>query len=414
MPEFVADFHIHSRYSRATSKDLTIQALARWAKLKGVTVLGTGDFTHPLWFQELSEALRDAGGGLYEHGGTRFLLTAEVNTLFYKGGRAHQIHHLLFVPSLEVAQRLNGELAAFGDLVLDGRPMLRIEPPRLVELVRAVESRSLVIPAHAWTPHFSLFGSNSGFDRIEECYEQQTEHIVALETGLSSDPAMNWRLSTLDRFALISNSDCHSGRRIGREANVFDTELSYDAIAQALRTRDPRSFRVTVEFFPEEGKYHYDGHRACKFRCAPSETRAKEFRCPVCGRRVTVGVLHRVEALADRPEGMTPSDAIPFRRLVPLEEIIAEALGVGTGTQAVEREYQQLLYKCGTEFDVLLKADEAALRAAAPERIAEGILRMRRGELRVEPGYDGEYGTVRIFGEGEPVAASSEQQLTLF
>ena len=414
MPEFVADFHVHSRYSRATSKELTVDELAKWAKIKGIGVLGTGDFTHPLWLQELQDTLRPAGPGLFDHQGARFILTSEVNTLFYKAGKAHQIHHVLFAPGFEAVERINRELEAFGSLSLDGRPTLQMEAWRLVEVVLGIEPRCLIVPAHAWTPHFALFGSNSGFDSVEECFEHQTRNIFVLETGLSSDPAMNWRLSELDRYALISNSDSHSARRIGREANVFNCELSYDAIVGALKTNDPAKFLYTIEFFPEEGKYHFDGHRTCGVRFSPQETRRHHYRCPTCGRRVTVGVMHRVEALADRPEGAKSPRAIPFKHLVALDEIIGDALGVGVGSQAVEREYQQLIHTCGTEFDVLLKAPEDELRKATSAKIVEGILRMRRGEVTVEPGYDGEYGKVKIFDAAESKAASNEQQLTLF
>ncbi len=414
MPRFVADFHIHSRYSRACSKDLTVGELAKWAKIKGIGVLGTGDFTHPFWLDELKETLRETGDGLYEHQGVRFLLTSEVNTLFYKAGRAHQIHHILLAPSIEAVERINQELEPFGNLSLDGRPTLRMEAWRLVEVVLGVEPRCLIVPAHAWTPWFSLFGSTSGFDTVEECFEHQAANIFALETGLSSDPAMNWRLSALDRYALISNSDAHSARRIGREANLFDCAQTYDAIIDAIKGKDRRQFLGTLEFFPEEGKYHFDGHRACRIRWSPSETKRHGFRCPTCGRKVTVGVMHRIEALADRPEGTVPERAIPFTRLVPLEEIIADALGVGTGTQTVEREYQALIYACGTEFNVLLTAPEEALRKATTAKIAEGILRVREGRVSIEPGYDGEYGKVRIFDKAPAPSEASEQQLTLF
>ena len=413
MPKFIADFHIHSRYSRACSKALTVAELATWAKLKGLGLLGTGDFTHPLWLEELKDALREAGGGLYEHGGVRFILTAEVNTLFYKAGRAHQIHHILFAPSIAAVERINQALEAFGSLSLDGRPMLKMEARQLVQLVLGLEPRCLIVPAHAWTPWFAIFGSTSGFDTVEECFEDQAEHIRVLETGLSSDPAMNWRLSALDRYALISNSDAHSARRLGREANIFDCALDYDVIAEALRTNDRRRFLSTLEFFPEEGKYHYDGHRACQVRWAPAETKRHGGRCSVCGKKVTVGVMHRVEELADRPDGQAPAGR-PFQRIVPLEEIIANALEANPGTKAVEREYQQLLYKCGTEFGALLDAAEDDLRKATTPKIAEGILRMRRGQVEVTPGYDGEYGIVNVCGAGEPAATSAEHQMTLF
>ncbi len=413
MPEFAADFHIHSRFSRACSKDLCVRELAKWAKLKGIGVLGTGDFTHPLWLEELEAGLRPTGTGLFEADGACFMLTSEVNTLFYKRGKAHQIHHVLLAPSFEVVKRINRELEAFGSLSLDGRPTLQMDAWRLVEIVIGVDPRCMVIPAHAWTPHFALFGSNSGFDSVEECFEHQAKNIFALETGLSSDPAMNWRLSALDRYTLISNSDSHSARRIGREANVFNCERTYDEIIRTLQTKDRTKFLYTVEFFPEEGKYHLDGHRNCRVRLTPAETKHANFRCPGCGKRVTVGVMHRIDTLADRPEGQQPANAIPFKHLVPLEEIIADAIGIGVGSQAVEREYMNLVTRCGTEFDVLLRASEDELRRVAPAKVAEGIVRVRNGQVHIEPGYDGEYGKVRMFATEEPPAAT-EQQMTLF
>jgi len=413
MPEFVADFHIHSRYSRACSKDLTVRELAKWAKLKGVGLLGTGDFTHPLWLQELQETLRPTGHGLFAFDGAHFILTTEVNTLFYHGGRAHNIHHILLAPSFETVERINREFAGSGSLQLDGRPILHLEASRLVEIVTGIDARAVVIPAHAWTPHFSIFGSNSGFDTVEACFGKQAEKIFALETGLSSDPAMNWRLSQLDRYVLISNSDSHSARRIGREANVFDCELDYDEILRVLKTKDRSKFLYTVEFFPEEGKYHFDGHRNCKVRLSPEETKRRGKLCPVCGRPVTVGVLNRIAALADRAEGAMSPNAIPFKHMVGLEEIISEALSVGVGTQTVDREYFNLLERCGTEFSVLLKTPEEQLRQATSPRIVDGILRMRRGQVLIEPGYDGEYGTVKIFSAQE-TAQAGEEQMTLF
>jgi uncharacterized protein (TIGR00375 family) len=280
----------------------------------------------------------------------------------------------------------------------------------------AADPRCVIVPAHVWTPHFSVFGSNSGFDTLQECYGPQARNIFALETGLSSDPAMNWRLSALDRYALLSNSDCHSARKMGREANVFDCEMSYDGLIGAIKSKDPAKFLYTIEFFPEEGKYHYDGHRNCGVRWSPGETKAKQYLCTRCGRKVTVGVMHRVDALADRPEGAAPAGKIPSKRLVPLEEIIAEALDVNVGTQTVEREYFQIVSGCGTEFDALLKSPEEALRKCANPRVVEGILRMRAGHLSIEPGYDGEYGKVSLFGEGREASARSvgEEQMTLF
>lgn len=410
MPEFFADFHLHSRYSRACSKDLTIAELAKWSKLKGLAVLGTGDFTHPLWMEELTRTLRDTGDGLYEHAGQRFLLTAEVNTLFYVADKCHQIHHLLFVPSLESAARINRELTAFGNLGIDGRPMLKMSAEQMVEVVLGVEPRAAIVPAHVWTPHFGVFGSNTGFDRIEACYGAQTTHIFAMETGLSSDPAMNWRCSANARYTLISNSDSHSARKIGREANRFECALTYDAILAAMK--DPRQgFLGTLEFFPEHGKYHLDGHRACQVRLSPAETKQRGGLCPACGRKVTVGVMHRVEALADRPEGFMPEGAPAFTRMVPLDDIISQALDVGVGTKTTAQAYLKLVNHCGTEFNALLEAPAEVLRQAAPDSIVEAILAVRLGQVVVEPGYDGEYGIVRL---AEAPAAAAGEQMTFF
>ncbi len=416
MPKFIADFHIHSRYSRACSKNLSIPELSKWAKIKGVGLLGTGDFTHPLWMNELKDTLRETSSGFYEHAGSAFVLSSEVSTLYYKAGKAHQIHHILLAPSIASVERINKALAAFGSLTSDGRPWLRLSAKQLVEIVLGLEPRAMVIPAHIWTPHFSMFGSRSGFDTIEQCFEEQTPNIFALETGLSSDPVMNSRLKALDRYAMISNSDTHSARRMGREANIFDCPMTYDAVTQALKTNDRKAFVSTIEFFPEEGKYHYDGHRNCKISWAPSETKQHGGLCSVCGRKVTVGVMHRVDTLADRPEELAASSARPFQRLVPLDEIISEVLDVGVGTQAVEREYKKLIHQCGTEFNVLLDRDEEALRAVTTPMIAEAICRIRTGNIAVEPGYDGEYGKVHIFGDvsAKENTTAAEQQLTLF
>ncbi len=409
--KFIADFHIHSKYSRATSPQLDLEELSRWCKIKGVGLVGTGDFTHPLWFEELKAKLIPNGRGIFEYDGVHFILTTEVNTLFYRGGKAKNIHHLIFMPSLESVSRISKELSAFGNLESDGRALLMMEAKQLVKLVLGVEPRAYIIPAHAWTPHFAIFGSQSGFDSVEECYEEEAKHIFALETGLSSDPAMNWRLSRLDRYALISNSDCHSARRIGREANVFDCELDFDTIREAIRRKDPKQFLFTIEFFPEEGKYHFDGHRKCGVVWSPQETKARKERCTVCGRPVTVGVMHRVDHLADRPEGFRPTGAIPYRNMVPLEEIISEALNLGVATQGVERDYFRLIQELGTEFSILFEASPEALRKYASSKVAEGILRVRDGKLKIHPGYDGEYGKIEIFGEEE---MSAEKQMELF
>ena len=408
----VADFHLHSKYSRATSSRLDLDLLAQWARYKGVTLLGTGDCTHPLWMHELKQKLRPTSGGLYEYHGVHFLPTAEVNNIFISGGKSHRIHNLLFLPDLAVAEEMNRRLAKYGDLSSDGRPILHLSARDLVKLARDLSPEIVVVPAHAWTPHFSVFGSNSGFDTVEECFQDQAGEIFALETGLSSDPAMNRRLSRLDRFALISNSDSHSANRIGREANVFDCELGYRAIVETLKSRNPKKFLYTIEFFPEEGKYHFDGHRLCKARISPEETKRRGGRCPVCGKKVTIGVLHRVEELADRPETYEAPQGIPFKNLIPLDQIIADAKGVGVGTKAVEQEYLDLVQRVGTELEILVDLPEETLRKQLSPKVAEGILRVRNRQVEILPGYDGEFGEVHLFHEGKEAAA--EKQLTLF
>ena len=411
MGQFIADFHIHSKYSRATSREMDIPHLDRYAKMKGIQLLGTADFTHPEWLRELKESLEDCGNGLYKHGETHFILSAEVCNNFRKDLKGKRIHNIIFAPSFDVVDRISSELSRFGKLASDGRPNLALAAKDLVKLVLDISQDCLVVPAHAWTPWFSLFGANAGFDAIEDCFEEETEHIYAIETGLSSDPAMNWRLSALDRFALMSNSDSHSPSRIGREANVFDTQLDYFEIMKAMKNKDKEHFLHTVEFFPQEGKYHYDGHRKCNVRLAPSESIQNYDTCPICGRKVTIGVMHRVEILADRPEGFVPEGAIPGKHLVPLEEIIAGALHKGVGTKAVTDLYLKLIDRLGTEFDILLNLSQDELAEGAPDRVLEGIMRVREERIKAVPGYDGVYGEIQIFDESEE---EEESQMSLF
>ena len=411
MAQFIADFHIHSKFSRATSQEMDIPHLDRYAKMKGIQLLGTADFTHPEWLRELKENLEDCGNGLYRHGETHFMLSAEVCNNFRKGHKGKRIHNIIFAPSFDVVDKINSELARFGKLASDGRPNLALPARDLVKLVLDISSDCMVVPAHAWTPWFSLFGANAGFDAIEDCFEEETKNIHALETGLSSDPAMNWRLSALDRFALISNSDSHSPSRIGREANVFDTELDYYEIMKAIQNRDKERFLYTVEFFPQEGKYHYDGHRKCNVRLAPAESIQNYDICPICGRKVTIGVMHRVETLADRPEGFVPEGAIPGKHLVPLEEIISGALQKGAGTKTVTDLYTKLIDRLGTEFDILLRLSREELAEGAPDRVLDGIMRVREERIKAIPGYDGVYGEIHIFDESEE---AEESQMSLF
>ncbi|MFH1777816.1 MAG: endonuclease Q family protein [Candidatus Omnitrophota bacterium] len=407
---FVADFHIHSKYSRATSRDMDVEHLSEWAKLKGIQVMGTGDFTHHLWLEELKSKLKPQDNGLYVYKDVNFIPTAEISSIYSKKGRTYKVHTLILAPSFEVVDEINLRLLRIGNLASDGRPILGLDAAELARIVFNVSGECMLIPAHAWTPHFSVFGSNSGFDCLEDCFEEQTKNIFCIETGLSSDPAMNWRLSKLDNISLISNSDAHSPSRIGREANVFDAVLSYKEICDVLKTKDKKRFLYTVEFFPEEGKYHYDGHRNCNVCLAPEESKKNMNLCPKCGRALTIGVMNRVEQLADRPRGYVPENAIPYKNLIPLDEIIADAKQMTKKTKAVEKEYRLLLQKFGTEFNILLNVPRQELEQFTASRIAEGIVKVREGKVKIYPGYDGEYGKISIF-EGE---STGEKQLSLF
>ena len=428
--QFIADLHIHSHYSIATSKDGNPENLYKWARLKGMTLIGTGDFTHPGWMAELKEKLEPTEEGLLclkpdleravtEDTGAfgdelvRFMVSGEISTIYKKDGRTRKVHHLILLPSLDAAERINKRLDAIGNIKSDGRPILGLDSYRLLELVLEECPEAIFIPAHIWTPHFSLFGAASGFEAMEECYEELSEHIFAVETGLSSDPPMNWRLSALDAFAIVSNSDAHSPRNLAREANLFNTDLAYDAIRDALCDRDPKRFLGTLEFYPEEGKYHYDGHRKCGVCWKPAQTRAAGGVCPVCGKKLTVGVLHRVELLADRPEGCRPAAARHFESLIPLAEIIASAIGMGKATKTVQKQYFDILNVARSELAALRTVPLEDLARVAGSLVTEGIRRLRAGEVEVSPGFDGEYGHVGVFREGERATfmAGGEQNL---
>ncbi len=411
---FIADFHIHSKYSRATSPQMTVENIAQWAKIKGIKVIGTGDFTHPLWLKELKEKLVPAEPGLFKYkedpslNPTRFILTAETSHIYSKAGKVHRIHLISFVPSFESVEKINTRLSWVGNLKSDGRPILGLDAKELLKIILDSDSEAIVVPAHLWTPWFSVFGSMSGFDSLEECFEDLTPHIFAIESGLSSDPAMNWRLSKLDKIAIISNSDSHSLEKLGREANVFNTELNYASIIEAIRTKNPNKFLFTIEFFPEEGKYHYDGHRLCGVSFSPEETKKINGQCPQCGRPLIIGVMNRVEKLADRPAGYKPQGVIPYKSLVPLEEIIAEALGLGVASKGVREIYNNLIKKFGSEFSVLLEAGPQELKTLIPPEVGEGILRVREGRIKIKPGFDGQYGKIIIFEENEKKGGVSE------
>ncbi len=421
---FFADLHIHSRYSRATSKKMTPSELDKIAQQKGIKVLGTGDFTHPAYLEELKESLQPAEPGLFvpkeNPEGTRFMLTAEIANIFTQGGKGRRIHTVVCAPDFEVAKEIQLALKSYGNIESDGRPIFGFPVKDLVRLVMDISPRCFVIPAHIWTPWFSLFGAKSGFDSVEECFEEQSEHIYALETGLSSDPQMNWRLSALDGYVLVSNSDAHSPAKIGRECNLFSCELSYDAMIKAMK--DPSNgFEGTIEFFPEEGKYHYDGHRNCGVCLPPSETRRLKGICPVCGGPLTVGVLHRVEDLADREEGFVPPTALPNVHLIPLVEIIQEALGVKTLGKKVLKVYNGLIELGGSEMEILLWKELDELSAVASDEILSGLKRMREGKVFIRPGHDGVYGEIHLLNPhtslnktGDNGQKKGAQQLNLF
>ena len=419
--EFVGDFHIHSRYARATSPAINLKNLDKWAGIKGIKVLGTGDFTHPLWFKELKEQLEPAEPGLFklknQNSDTRFILTSEISCIYSKnlpsqaGNKVRKIHILIFSPSFEICEKINANLGWVGNLKADGRPILGLDAKELLKIVLNISQDCLVIPAHVWTPWFSVFGSKSGFNSIEECFDQYSKYIFAIETGLSSDPLMNWRISALDKITLISNSDSHSLEKIGREANVFDTQISYFAIRDAIKDKDPKRFLYTIEFFPQEGKYHYDGHRICNISFSPRESKKNNNVCPKCKKLLTIGVLNRVEELADRPENFRPDNAIGFKNLIPMEEVIADSLGLSVGSKEVVKQYNNLISNLGSEFNILLKASKIDIEVSSLPGIAEGIIRVREGNIKVEPGYDGVYGKIKIFDKSKTIESSTQKSL---
>lgn len=415
---FAADFHLHSKYSRATSPQMDLENLDKWAKIKGLKVLGTGDFTHPEWFKNLKDKLKPAEPGLYvlksngsEQGDskTRFILTSEVSCIYSKNNKIRKIHLIIFSPSLEVVEKINTYLGTIGNLRADGRPILGLDAKELLKIVLNISENCFVVCSHAWTPWFSIFGSKSGFDSIEECFEDYSKYIFAIETGLSSDSKMNWRLSMLDKISLISNSDAHSLEKIGREANIFDVELNYSEIINAIKLKDPKKFLYTIEFYPEQGKYHFDGHRVCQISFHPQESKKRNNICPICKKPLTIGVLNRVNVLADRQEGFKLEKAIPFKSLIPLQEIIADVLNVGLNTKQVNYEYKKLIKNFNNEFEILLNTDVKDLNTVVSSEISQAIIKARQGEVNIEPGYDGVYGKIKI-----PLEKNEKIQKSLF
>ena len=411
--EVIADLHLHSRYSIATGKEADLEHLDLWGRYKGVQVVGTGDCTHPEWLKEMAARLEPAAPGVYELKpgaalplnlpgpywervpAVRFVITGEVSAIYKKGGRVRKVHLLLFLPGLEAAQKLSERLGRLGNVTADGRPILGLDAKLILELALEIDPGSLVVPAHIWTPWFSVLGAKSGFDSLEECFEELTPHIYALETGLSSDPAMNWRVSSLDRYLLVSNSDAHSPQKLAREANIFLVPPTFPDLARALATKE--GFGGTIEFFPQEGKYHLDGHRACGLRASPEEARAWGGVCPHCQKPLTMGVMHRVLELADRPPGAPAPRFRPFESLIPLPEVLGQVLEVNPGSKKVQRLYFQLLEKLGPELQILRRTSLEDLAREGGSLLARGIGKMRRGEVHIAPGYDGVYGEISLF-----------------
>jgi DNA helicase-2/ATP-dependent DNA helicase PcrA len=411
---FYADLHVHSRYARATSRNADLVELAWWARRKGIAVLGTGDFTHPAWFEELTGGLVPAEPGLFRlrdeldrgvverlpascRGPLRLLLTVEVSTAFHRDGRARRMHHLLYVPDLEAAAALSRRLGRSGNLTEDGRPTLAMDARDLLEATLESGDGAYLVPAHVWTPWVGVLSATAGFDSIEACYGDLADHIFAVETGLSADPPMNWRVSLLDRFRSVSYSDAHAPSRLGREATELAAELDYFAIRHALQTGE--GLQGTVELFPEEGRYHLSGHRRCGVRLEPAEARRAGLRCPVCGKRLTMGVLQRVEDLADRPPGARPAGAPGSRNLLPLDEVVADVAGVGRTSKTVRRTVDAMLELLGPELPVLERLPLEAIDEAGFAAVAEAIGMVRRGRVERDPGFDGEYGSIRPASE---------------
>jgi len=446
--EVIADLHLHSRYSRAVSPQMVIPEIAKWAIRKGINLVGTGDWTYPLWFRELKENLEETGDGIYSikkavrdaffaherslktrdsaSGGERrkfaqndhftpfFVLTTEISSIYSQGGRGHRIHNLVFAPNFEVVEEINNQLRRFGvNLLSDGRPITGLSSRQICEIVFSVDKNCLVIPAHVWTPWYSLYGSNSGFDSIKECFGEFVDQIFAVETGLSSNPAMNWRIAELDNRSIVSFSDAHSPQKLGREATIFnlDENFSYQQLRLAIINQEIVS---TIEFYPEEGKYHWTGHRACQVKQSPEQTKKLGNICPVCGRKLTIGVMHRVEELASRPADFQPEKRPPFKMLVPLIEILAEVRNSSVSSQNVENEYNLITTEFGSEFNFLLKTSLKEMAKIGEERLAEAMDKVRKGDIFIDPGYDGVFGVVKIWSFDGAQDKPQKEQMALF
>jgi len=415
----ILDLHIHSKYSRACSKDLELPNIARACEIRGIDIVATGDFTHPVWFEHMREHLVEDTEGIYKLRGTgngergtpktKFILGTELSSIKKHKDKTRRVHLCAFAPNLEVVEKFNKKLEKGGyNISSDGRPILGLTSKQILELMLEIDERMVVIPAHAWTPWFGIFGSKGGYNSLEEAFEELTPHVRAIETGLSSDPLMNWRLSALDNITLISNSDAHSCAKLGREANVMEfnseEEITYDEIMRIINEGDKNRFKYTIEFYPEEGKYHWDGHRGCKFVCSPQETEKYKGICPKCKKPLVIGVENRVHELADRTTEQAKAlenKKIPYKSLVPLPEIIADVFECGVSTKRVRAEYNNLIDNIGSEFHILLNSTLEEIEKASSKQIAKAVERVRKGKINVKPGYDGEFGVVKVFGEGE-------------
>ncbi|MBD3238048.1 MAG: hypothetical protein GF332_00200 [Candidatus Moranbacteria bacterium] len=423
---FIADFHLHSKYSRSTSKQMDLENIYQYGKIKGIQVIGTGDFTHPAWFSELKEKLEPCENGLFalkpaiakkinkklpaiiRKQKLRFILTAEISNIYSKAGQVRKMHNLIIAPDFKTVAKINTKLSSIGNLSSDGRPILGLDSKKLLQITYQANQRAFFIPAHIWTPWFSMFGSKSGFDTIEQAFDQETPKITAIETGLSSDPYMNWRLSQLKHISIISNSDAHSPLKLGREANLFNCPLDYDQIIQALQTNDQRLVG-TIEFFPQEGKYHYDGHRSCNICFSSVQTKKHQGVCPVCQRPVVVGVDNRVNELADHPPTYQPKNHKKVEYIIPLLEIIAELNQVKTIGKKVLEQYQNLYSNLGSEFAILRQVPIDQIKAAGFQTLAAGIERLRLGKVSIQPGYDGVYGIIKVFANNKQLKSSTGQ-----
>ncbi len=418
----IIDLHIHSKYARATSKYFELAEIAKWSAIKGVDIVACGDFTHPAWFKELKNNLIEvADSGLYslknDVSKVKFILATEIACIYRQNDQTRRVHLCILMPSLAAVEKFNQALTDRGaKLASDGRPILGMSAKQVLEIMLEVDEKAMMIPAHIWTPWFAVFGSKSGFDSLTECFEDLTEHIKVVETGLSSDPAMNWQLSQLNNITLVSNSDAHSGPNIGREANVLDlAEITYDEIVSILKNKDKKKFLYTIEFFPENGMYHFDGHRACGFSCAPAETQKLKNICPKCHKLLTIGVASRVESLADiKIENINLSQHIPYKSIMPLPDLIADYFGTTSTSKKVQNVFFDIIQKAGNEFRVLLDLSLDELAQVMPENLAQGIIKMRENKVTLIPGFDGQYGKVEIFSAKEKLAAKTNYQKTLF